>query len=262
MNKKFFAAPVLILALLVNASCGSGGGGFNLMSVEEEWRLGEQISQDVARQVRLLNDPEALAYVNRVGQALVSQTNMGQLPWRFHIVDDPAINAFNIPGGHVYVNRGLITAADNASEFAGVLGHELSHGVLRHGTQQLSRQYGLSILASVVLGQNPGALQQIAAQIVGTGALARFSREHEREADELGVQMMAKAGYNPQGMVTMFEELLANEKSQPGKVAQFFSTHPLTRDRINEVTKIIQRMGNPSGRTDEASYQSIRRRLS
>src|SRR5690606_1570900 len=117
-----------------------------------------------------------------------------QLPWRFHVVQDDAINAFNIPGGVVYVNTGLIARAGSASELAVVLAHEISHGIARHGTERLTTQYGISIVAGLVLGQDPGLVEQIAAQIVATGAIARYSRGAEREADDLGVRYMAGAG--------------------------------------------------------------------
>ena len=253
----------LALVVVLSSSCGSGGGGsnFNLISLEDEWRLGEQLSQDIARQVRLVNDPQALAYVNNLGRALVAQTEMAQLPWQFHIVDDPAINAFAIPGGHVYVNRGLIRAADNASELAGVMGHEIAHGVARHATEQISRQYGLSVVAALVLGQNPSVLQELAAQIVAGGTLARFSREAENEADALGLRYMAGAGYNPRGMVTMFQRLLSNRQSRPSSVEQFFATHPLTEDRIRNVERMISNAGNPAGRSDDPEFQSVKARM-
>lgn len=255
-------APALLLVFLVSG-CGSGRlGDFNIISIEEEWRLGEQLSRDVARQVRLVNDPAALAYINRVGSAMVSQTQMGQLPWNFYLVADDSINAFNIPGGHVYIHTGLIAAAENASEFAGVMGHELAHGIERHGTEQLTRTYGLQIVAGLVLRQNPGMLAQIAAQIAGTGALARFSRAAEDEADRLATQMMFQAGYDPRGMVTMFEKLLQGQRRGSGTVSRFFATHPLTEDRIRSVNQQIQGLGTRSGlRTDEADYQRIRRGL-
>ena len=258
--KRRLSICVLILTVV---GCGTGGGlgDFNLISLEQEWQLGEQLSRDIARQVRLVNDAEALAYVNRVGRDLVSQTKMGQLPWQFHIVADNSINAFNIPGGHVYVHTGLIAAADNAAEFAGVMGHEIAHGVERHATEQLTRAYGLQILAGLVLGQNPGMLQKIAAQIAGTGALARFSRSAEEQADQLGTQMMHRAGYDPRGMVTMFEQLMAQRQARPGAVSQFFSTHPLTEDRIREVSRQIESLPRTGLRLDDADYQRIRRRL-
>lgn len=256
------------LATVVAMSCGSGGGGgagnFNLISIDEEWQLGQQLAGDVAKQVRFNNDPAVNAYVKSMGQRLIAQTPapFNQLPWDFHVVQDPAINAFSIPGGHVYVNTGLIANAENASELAGVMAHEISHVVARHSTEQISRQYGLSVLAGLVLGQDPGALTQIAAQIVAGGALARFSRDAEREADELGMNTMFKAGYDPRGMAAMFRVLLAHQQSEPSRVEQFFATHPTTESRISDAEKHAASLGRSSSLvTDEPQFQDVRRRV-
>jgi beta-barrel assembly-enhancing protease len=263
MNKQHRRSLAVALVTFLVVSCGSAGGGgdFNLISIEEEWQLGQQLSQEVAKQVRFNNDPVVNAYVRSVGQRIVSTTSMANLPWNFYVVDDPAINAFALPGGHVYVNTGLIQHADNASELAGVMAHEISHVTARHSTEQISKQYGLSILAGLVLGQNPGQLAQIAAQIIGTGAVARFSRDAEREADELGQKAMYAAGYDPMGMVTMFEELLENQQSSPSRVEQFFSTHPLTQDRIRDARSRASQFQGRSVVTDEPEFQNIKRRV-
>lgn len=258
------AIAPLALTVLLLAGCGSGGGGgdFNLISIEEEWRLGQQLAQDIERQMRINHDPAANNYVNALGQSLVRGTALGNLPWQFHIVEDPAINAFNIPGGHVYVTTGLIANADDAAELAGVMAHEIAHGVERHGTEQLTKNYGLSILAGLLLGQNPAVYQQILAQIIGGGVLARFSREAERESDRLGVQYMYDNGWNPEGMATMFETLLQNRERRPGSVEKFFASHPLTEDRIREVRAQIAKLPSKAGlRTDDPAYDSIRNRL-
>ena len=263
MNKQHRRTLAVTLVTFLAFSCGSGGGAgdFNLISIEEEWQLGQQLSQEVEKQVRLNNDPAVNAYVRQMGQRIVSTTSFANLPWNFHVVDDPAINAFAIPGGHVYVNTGLIQNADNASELAGVMAHEISHVLARHSTEQISRQYGLSILASLVLGQNPGQLAQIAAQIVGTGAMARFSREAEREADELGIRAMYEAGYDPNGMATMFEELMEHQQGSPSRVEQFFSTHPLTEERIRESRNRAAQLKGKNVVTDEPEFQNIKRRV-
>lgn len=235
------------LALLLILSGCSSGGGFNLVSLEEEWQLGNQLAADIARQMPVINDSAANAYINRLGQQIVSQTPMANLPWQFHIIDDPEVNAFNIPGGHVYVTTGLIGASDNLSELAGVMAHEIAHGVERHATEQMTRSYGLGIIAALVLGQNPAVYQQILAQIIGSGTMARFGRGAEIEADVLGTRYMHAAGYNPNGLITMFEELLERRQRQPGAVDKFFSTHPLTEDRIDTVRAEIGRLPNRSG---------------
>lgn len=154
--------PMILATFLVSVMAGCatlGIGSANMISLEDEWELGRQLEAEIAREMDLVNDRQALEYINQVGQRIVRQTNMRDLPWKFHIVNDPAINAFNIPGGHVYVNTGLIEAANNASELAGVMAHEIAHGVERHGTERLTKAYELNIIAALVLGQDPGMIE-------------------------------------------------------------------------------------------------------
>jgi predicted Zn-dependent protease len=266
MYKRKVSTAAVALVTLLAFACGSAGGGgdFNLISIEEEWQLGQQLSQEVASQVRFNNDPAVNAYVEQVGRRIVANTPapFNSLPWDFHVVDDPDINVFAIPGGHVYVNTGLLANAENASELAGVMAHEISHVTARHSTEQISKQYGISILAGLVLGQNPGQLQQIAAQLIAGGALARFSREAESEADELGIQAMARAGYNPHGMAAMFRVLQAHSQSNPSRVEQFFATHPTTESRIKDAEQRAAQMPNTGNLiTDEPAFQDARRRV-
>jgi predicted Zn-dependent protease len=180
----------------------------------------------------LVKDAAANEYVNLLGQRLAATSFYRDLPWHLHIVQDDAINAFNIPGGHVYVNTGLVKATDNVAELASVVAHELGHGMARHGTEMLTKQYGFGIVAGLVLGNNPAIYEQLLAQIIGGGLFAKYSRDAEREADRIGIQMMYDAGYDPTGMVTMFQELLEAQRSQPGTIEKFFSSHPLTEERI------------------------------
>ena len=233
-------ALVLIVApLLACASSGVNKGQFNLISIDDEWQLGNQLAADLARQLRLVDDPVAQEYVESVGRRVVAQSEMANLPWHFHIVADPEVNAFTIPGGHVYVNTGLIEKAPNVAAFTGALSHEISHVVARHATEQLSKAYGIEALGGAVLGRNPAVYEQILASVVAQGAMARFSRSAESEADRLGAAYMYKAGYDPNGMVQMFQTLLAERQSRPGSVERFFASHPLTEDRIREVQKEI-----------------------
>lgn len=260
MKHRFSVAVVLAFVLAGCASSGVNKGDFNLISIQDEWALGNQLQADIAKQMRLDNDPNELAYLRAMGQRLVSKTELANMPWTFDIVDDPEVNAFSIPGGHVYVNRGLIAAADKEDELAGVLAHEINHVVARHATEQLSKQYGIQVLGSLVLGQNPAVYQQILASVIAGGAMARFSRADEKEADDLAVKTMYDAGYDPNGMVTMFQELLSREKSQPGAVDQFFASHPLTSERIADVQKQIAKLPPRSGlEHDSPEYQAFRR---
>jgi predicted Zn-dependent protease len=253
----------LLVAVALVAGCASSGvnrGDVNLVSYEQEWQLGQQLERDLARQLPLVRDRRALSYLDQVGQRIVRQTELGQAPWKFHLVADRQINAFNIPGGHVYVNTGLVAATGSASELAAVLAHEIAHGVARHGTEQLTRVYGLNILASLALGQNPSLYEQLLAQIVGSGTIAKFSREAEREADRLGLRYMHAAGYDPRGMVTLFEKLQRERQRQPGRVARFFATHPLTEDRIADAQRQLAELPPRSRSADERGYGDFQRR--
>lgn len=258
------AVPGLLATVLTLAACASSGvnkGDFNLVSYEEEWQLGNQLSQDIARQMRLVNDPTAHDYLKTMGQRIIAQTELAEAPWDFHIVADPQINAFNIPGGHVYVNSGLICAADNAAELAGVLAHESAHGVARHGTEQYSRAYGANIIAGLVLGGSAPLYQQILTSIVANGTFAKWSRDAEREADHLGVIYMYNAGYDPIGMVTMFQELISRQQRQPSSVEQFFSSHPLTQDRIESVRAQAEQLPPKNLITQDAGFPDLQRRV-
>lgn len=269
-EKKILPRLVLTLCFVTLAgfivACATTGvnrGDLNLVSLEEEWQLGDQLEQDLSRELTLVNDRSAISYVNQVGRRLVRRTEMAELPWEFHIVASPEINAFNIPGGHVYVHTGLIGAADDVAEFAGVMAHEIAHGVSRHGTEQLTRSQGLSLIAGAALGENPERYEQLLAQVLGTGALAKFSRDAEREADHRGVQYMAGAGYNPNGMAEMFETLLAQRQRRPSAVSQFFATHPLTKRRIADVRQQVRSMNLDPDRltTRDPDFRTLQRRV-
>lgn len=263
--RKILSGYVVVALLIAGtmggcASSGVNRGDVNLVSLEEEWQLGQQLERDIAQQLTLVHDQTAVSYIDRLGQQIVAQTEMANLPWKFHIVADPAINAFNIPGGHVYVHTGLIDAAANASELAGVMAHEIAHGVSRHGTERLTKAYGMQIAAGVLLGGNPAIYQQILAQILGTGAIAKFSRDDERESDRLGIRYMHQAGYNPVGMAGMFERILAERNRRPSGVEQFFSTHPLTEDRIADARNMAQQLPQRNVVTDEPGFRTVKQR--
>ncbi len=253
-----------IIPSLLTGGCATSGvnsGDLNIVSLDEEWQLGRQLSADIAQQMTLVNDPQALAYLDKMGRAIVAQTEMRNLPWEFHIVKDPAINAFNIPGGHVYVNTGLVASASNSAELAGVLAHEITHGVSRHATERISKQYGLSMGAGVLLGQNPAVYEQLLTSIIGGGAMAKFSRDDEREADRLGIRYMNAAGYDPAAMATMFEKLQAEGQRRPSGLEQFFSTHPLTQERINDARAYARKVSSRGVRLNDAGYAGFRQRL-
>jgi beta-barrel assembly-enhancing protease len=256
-KKKYVLAFPLLLFV---AACGSSGLGGSV-SLDEEWQLGNQAAAQVEQQVRLVNDAQATAYLRMVGERIHAVTPLAGRPFDFKIVDDQTVNAFSLPGGHIYINSGLIAQADKADMLAGVVAHEISHVVARHSIKQIQQQQEINVIGSILLGQNPNALAQIAAQVIAGGAMARFSRADEKQADDMGLQFMAQAGYDPHGMLDMFQKLLALDRSNPGSVARFFQDHPGTQDRIDDITGRISKMGTTRGTVDDPEYQVIRRRL-
>jgi predicted Zn-dependent protease len=260
------ALPIAVVLLLPLVGCATSGvnkGQFNLISLEEEWQLGDRLASDLSTRLRFVTDPTAQSYVDSVGRRIVAQTELADRRWHFHIVADSEVNAFTIPGGHVYIHAGLIDKASNVAAFSGALSHEISHVVARHGTEQLSKAYGIEAIGGAVLGRNPAVYEQILASVLAQGAMARFSRAAETEADRFGAAYMYRAGYDPRGMVQMFETLLAERRRQPGSVERFFASHPLTEDRIRDVQKTIAGFP-PSGNliASDPRFDQLQERLS
>ncbi len=250
-----------IVALAFLAGCASSGpGGVSSVSLDQEWQLGNQMAAQVAQQYRFVNDPAMRSYIQSVGDRIVAQTPLAGRPFEFQIVDDPSVNAFSIPGGHVYVNAGLLSQATEADQLAAVLAHEISHVVARHVLKQIEQQNEINTIGAILLGQNPNALAQIVAQVAAGGAMARFSRADEKEADDLGLQYMNAAGYDPHGMLSFFQKLLAEEQGGNSAVSRFFADHPGTQDRINDVSNRIAQMGNPHGIVNDPTYASLQQR--
>jgi predicted Zn-dependent protease len=259
MLKRAFV-PFALLLTVVLAGCASGGG--SSISLDQEWQLGNQMAAQVAQQVRLVNDPVSNSYLRSVGERIHAQTPLANRPFQFHIVDDPSVNAFALPGGHIYIHTGLIGAANKTDELAAVTAHEISHVVARHVIKQAEQAQEINVIGSILLGQNPGILEQLVAQVLAGGAMARFSRADEKEADDLGLRFMTAAGYNPRGMLDMFQTLLSLERSRPSSVARFFADHPGTQDRINDIQGRIGGMASNSGLiTDEPEFHDMKSRV-
>ena len=254
------ASTAVALCALVSAAAVLPGcatlGGANYYSVDQEWELGRQVERDLNRQLRLVNDRALTRYVQNMGQRMVRQTTMADRDWRFYVVADDAVNAFNAPGGLVYINTGLIKRVGSAAELAGAMAHEISHGLARHGTSRLSKANEANVVAAAVLGGDPGVAEQVAAQIVAQGAFARFSRADEREADEMGVQLMAATGYDPEGLALLLQRL---SEGEGGGGAAFFRTHPLSADRMRTVRQLAQRVDRRGLSMNESGFDAARR---
>jgi predicted Zn-dependent protease len=202
-------------------------------STEKEVRLGRELAAEVDRQAKFVDDPTITEYVNRVGQNIVLHSD-AKVPFTIKVIDSDEVNAFALPGGFFYVNKGLILAADNEAELAGVMAHEIAHVAARHAVENQTKgsllEYA-AIAGSIFLGGIPGMIYQNTAGIGLLGIFMKFSRSAEEEADKLGVQYMYAAGYDPGAMATMFEKLEAKNKKKPGLIARAFATHPAPPDR-------------------------------
>jgi beta-barrel assembly-enhancing protease len=221
------------------------GKGVNFYSLEHEIALGKQLAQQVERSSKLIDDPVVTEYVNRVGQNLVRNSD-AQVPFTIKVIDSDEVNAFALPGGFFYVNSGLILRAQEESELAGVMAHEISHVTARHGTKQATKADLIQIGAMAAMIFVPygwagyGIYEGMQLAIPLT--FLKFSRDAEREADFLGIEYMYKAGYDPNSYVTFFERIQADEKRRPGTVSKVFATHPPTPDRIADAQKEIARI--------------------
>ena len=263
--RQYILSVLLLSLLLVNGCLCSGdgvnAGDINLIGLDEEWQLGEQLADEIRQQATVIHDEAVQSYLDEMGSRIVAATERSDRTWNFHVLADTAVNAFNIPGGHVFVNSGLILAATSPAELAGVVSHEVAHGVARHATERMTQAYGLNLLARLLMGGEVNLLEQIAAQLLGTGAMAKFSRDDEREADRLGLEFMAESGFDPRGMAAMFEAMLAIRERRPNAVEQFFATHPLTEERIDDMTTRASALSVDETSADEARFEAIQSRL-
>ena len=215
-------------------------GNWNFTSLEQEIALGRSLATEIEKQVKLVSDPEITEYVSRVGQNIVRNSD-AKVPFTIKVIDSEEINAFALPGGFLYVNSGLITTADEESELAGVLAHEIAHVAARHGTEQQAKAT-IADFARIPLVIFSGGLAQLVYNVYGLVVplqFLQFSRGAEAEADYLGVQYLYKTGYDPASFISYFEKVQAQEKKKPGKLSRIFSTHPPTADRIEKSQKNI-----------------------
>jgi hypothetical protein len=237
--------------------------GRNLFSPQQDVELGRQVAQDAEQKLPMLNDSRVDDYLNRLGKKLAANAPGEKYPYQFKCVNDASINAFALPGGFLYVNRGTIEAADNEAELAGVIGHEIGHVALRHGTNQATKQYlaqfPLAILGGVLGSNSFGSiLAQMGTAFTLNSVLLKYSRNDERQADLLGAQILYDSGYDPRYLATFFDKL---ETRQRG--SDFFSSHPNPENRIQTINAEISRLGPGSagGTNNSADFRKIQQRL-
>jgi predicted Zn-dependent protease len=222
-----------------NRKIGGRGLG-NWYSLESEIGIGREYSQEVESTLKFVEDPVVTEYVNRIAQNLVRNSD-AKVPFTIKVIDSEEINAFAFPGGFLFVNYGVILAAQDEAELAGVMAHEIAHVAAHHATRQMTRAQMFN-LASIPLVFVGGGVGLAVREVVGLAiplSTTRFARSFEAEADYLGVEYLYKAGYDPQGLISFFERVQAQEKEKPGLVAKAFSTHPQTADRIRKTQREI-----------------------
>jgi predicted Zn-dependent protease len=267
-SRRRFGAAIIAASLAFGVGLVSAppAQAINLFSVRQDAEIGRQAAADAERQLPMVRDDSVEGYVNAIVDRLAEAAPGPRFEYRARVVNAADINAFSLPGGFVYVNRGLIEAVRSEGELAGVLAHEMAHVAQRHGTSQVSKAYGaqlgVGLLAGLLGGRDHrlGMGEQIVGSLGLNALFMKFSRNAENEADRVGAQMMARAGYNPLAMASFFDVLAAEQRRNPGSVEKFFSSHPAPRDRAAKIRAQSAQLGR--GRTTQVGgLQNVQARL-
>jgi predicted Zn-dependent protease len=257
---------VAAAVLAASVTSAAPAAAINLFSTEQDVRMGQQAAVQAERQLPMLRDGTVHNYVNAVVRRLAAGAPGPRFPYQAKVVNAADINAFALPGGYIYVHRGLIDAARNESELAAVIAHEMAHVAERHGTEQVTKAYGaqagVSLLAQVLGGRDKrlGIGEQLIGSLGVNALFMKFSRDAENEADRVGLQMLARAGYDPMAMASFFELLQAQQRRNPSSVEQFFSSHPSPANRAAKVRAEAQGLGRGRG-TRVGNLQAVQARL-
>jgi beta-barrel assembly-enhancing protease len=261
---------LILVSLLVVVAAGAANqkklpkpGWPNFFSKEQDIAMGREYAQQIEQQFQVVQNRELTDYINRIGQRLAKQGGLEEYPFTFKVVNEPSINAFALPGGPMFVHTGLIKAADNEAQIAGVLAHELAHVVLRHGTQQASKSQLIQLPAmiggAVMGGSLAGQLAQLGIGLGANSVLLKFSRGAESDADLLGAYTMAKAGYNPIEMARFFEKLEAEMGGKgQSRMAQFMSDHPNPGNRVKAIEEQLPYMARGPFDAQEGNLGGIK----
>jgi predicted Zn-dependent protease len=253
--------PITIGAMVLLTACG--------VSTQQEVQMGQQEAQQVNAQLPMVQDAVIENYVNALGNRIASRTSRADLSWQFAVVNSDMVNAFALPGGFIYVNRGVLERASNMSEVAGVLGHEIEHVVRRHSVKQMENAQGANVgvgILCALTGVCQSGVAQAAINIGGTAVFAKFSRTDEIQADEGGFNNVMRAGISPRGMYTLFQKLLAEEQASGGggATAGWFADHPGTTDRIADIQRMLNQVPASqlnSLQVNDAGFASMKARL-
>ncbi len=266
MTKGFSIRRAGAAVLAVSLASAVPAAAVNLFSVQQDVQAGRQAASQVERQMPILRDAQVTSYVNAIVRRLAAQAGGPEFAYQAKVVDSREINAFALPGGYIYVNRGLISAARSEAELAGVLAHEIAHVAERHGTEQATKAYGaqagVGLLAQVLGGRDRrlGVAEQVIGSLGVNAAFMKFSRNAEHEADQVGASIMSRAGYDPMAMATFFDLLQAQKRSNPNAVAKFFSSHPPASDRSARIRAYASQLGRGNG-TQVGNLRAVQSRL-
>jgi predicted Zn-dependent protease len=253
-----FLIPFALVPLI--ASCS--------VSQDQEVALGRQNAEEINAQLPIVTDPAISRYIQNLGDSIAKTTSRSDLNWHFYVVNTRQVNAFALPGGYVYVNRGLIESTKKLDELAGTLGHEIGHVIQRHSVRQMQNEQkanaGLTVVCTLTsICQN--GIAQVAVQVGGTALFAKHSRLDELQADSEGVVNVTRAGYDPQGIPDLFEVLLKERQYQPTVVEGWFASHPLEETRIAKAKELIAQMKLDNSSpliVDNPRFQEFKRRVS
>lgn len=246
-------------ALLLLAACS--------VSQDQEVAIGKQNADEINAQLPIVQDPAISGYVQALGDSIARTTSRADLDWHFYVVNTQQVNAFALPGGYVYVNRGLIESADRLDELTGTLGHEIGHVIERHSVKQIQSQQktnaGLAIVCTLTNLCNSG-LAQVAVNVGGSAIFAKHSRLDELQADSEAVVNVVRAGYDPEGIPALFEALLKQRQYQPTKVEGWFASHPMEEQRIARARALIAALPHDDTRRllrDDAAFHDLKARI-
>ena len=254
-----FAGALVPLVLAGCATTGINRGQLNVITSDEEVKMGQEMSAEVAKQYEIYNNAAVTAYVQHVGMKIVQNCDRRDIDYHFTVIKKDEVNAFSLPGGYVYVYTGLMKVVDDEAQLASVIGHEVGHVAARHATERLTAQYGYQFVVGLILGENPNAYAKLITDMVSTGGFLKYSRNDEFEADQLGAKYTYAAGYDPAGMVELLGKLKGLEAREPGKLETWLMTHPATSDRLARVQAEVAgfpKLANPMRNAE--GYRSIK----
>ena len=254
---------IVILLFFNCATTGPGGKrSFILVSTNEEVSIGEKMSKQVESEEKVLNDSLIQNYVSQVGQKVAGISDRKELPFQFKVLDSKEINAFACPGGYIYVYSGLLKILDDEAELAGVLSHEISHVVARHGVKKLQQVLGVQVVLSIALGSSSQLSKDLVSTSIGV-ILQGYSRDNEFEADQFGTYYMEKAGYNPNGMENLLGKLDKMSEKEPTFFEKLAASHPPTKERMAKVENQIKGFGTGVENLpfNQSEYEKIKKRI-